>query len=155
MEAIAPSSGFTLSVWGSLEHPMVNGTVVTVHKNSISMIRVSIQPLYVLQIRPLLMTGNKAVLKYPHLPQPRRTNSQLRDRVREYWPNPSVQTLLLPKRTYTTFAEEKMKEIWWNVMDVIARFSGFTLSVWGSLKHPMVNSTAMTVHKRSISTIRV
>ena len=38
---------------------------------------------------------------------------------------------------------------------VIARFSGFTLRVWESLKHPMVNGTTMTVHKRSISIIRV
>ena len=72
-------------------------------------------------------------------------------RVREYWQNPSVKTLLLPKRTCTAFAEEEMKKIWWNVMDVIARFIGFTLSVWGSLKLPKVNGTAMTVHKSSIS----
>ena len=62
---------------------------------------------------------------------------------------------VVKQRTYTASAEEEMKGIWWNVTDVVAPSSGFTLSVWGSLKLPKVNGTAMTVHKSSISMIRV
>ena len=101
----------------------------------------------------------RSSLRVHVFPQPRKANSRLHAvpcRVRKYWPSPSVQTLLcLPKRTYTASAEEEMKGIWWNVMGVVAPSSGFTSSVWGSLKLLKVNGTAMTVHKSSISMIRV
>ena len=46
----------------------------------------------------------------------------------------------------------RKQRIWWLAKDLVALLSGFTISVWGSLKHLIVkNGTVMIVCRRSVA----